>query len=503
LERFYEPEYDVRFFAYDWRLSNTISADKLAEFIDANGYDEVILVAHSMGGIVSSLYIEGQYGGQYNEDVKVDKLITLGTPYLGSPKVFGTFETGEFADGIAKLVSWDNEVFKTLIPNMACGYELLPVEGYFENGNYYLQAENGLGFTYNHMSNFISQRPWYNSTLATAASNIQKTLNSFYNRIKKGDIDAYIIIGYNVKTLTCFQWKDNKINDIKAKYDGDGTVPLISATLNFAKMDREPYFVDGIEHQLLPSDGKCIQLVKNIINGNGDNNFGEDNPESFNYNCEGAVARNNYAYNYKGDITKIIVRCPVALEVYSKDGTLLGKITPDGIETDSEHFYDFYALGDNNETKIAFVDGEVDIVITGTGEGTMDLAVERYNGDELAASVTYDDVPITQTTVIETTSDITGNTKLNLRESENAEAQEILPDTLTVEIRPGDIDRNGEITPEDYNILVDYFSGHPVDVSITPDTADLNGDTLVTRADAMILARYLAKWPGYAEKYFQ
>ncbi|MBO4933274.1 MAG: hypothetical protein J6I42_13960, partial [Clostridia bacterium] len=67
----------------------------------------------------------------------------------------------------------------------------------------------------------------------------------------------------------------------------------------------------------------------------------------------------------------------------------------------------------------------------------------------------------------------------------------------------GDINGDNEVTPEDYNILIDYFSGQSADVTISSAAADLNDDSRVTRADAMILARYLAKWPGYAEKYFQ
>ena len=67
----------------------------------------------------------------------------------------------------------------------------------------------------------------------------------------------------------------------------------------------------------------------------------------------------------------------------------------------------------------------------------------------------------------------------------------------------GDVNQDGNVNELDSEILTDYFSGQPVDVTITPDTADLNDDSRVTRADAMILARYLAKWPGYADKYFQ
>lgn len=56
LQNKYQNTYDILFFSYDWRLSNTTSAASLAIAINKN-YDEVILVAHSMGGLVASKYL--------------------------------------------------------------------------------------------------------------------------------------------------------------------------------------------------------------------------------------------------------------------------------------------------------------------------------------------------------------------------------------------------------------------------------------------------------------
>ena len=73
------PDRDVYVFNYDWRKSNRESAKSLHEFIDSLDTDSVDIVAHSMGGIVTSAYF-ADYNG-----AKVDKVITCGTPYEGAP----------------------------------------------------------------------------------------------------------------------------------------------------------------------------------------------------------------------------------------------------------------------------------------------------------------------------------------------------------------------------------------------------------------------------------
>lgn len=74
-------------FGYDWRQSNTLSASSLSDTIDAinslyNNDCSIYLVGHSMGGLVARSYIEAP-GAKVASNV--EKLITLGTPHLGSP----------------------------------------------------------------------------------------------------------------------------------------------------------------------------------------------------------------------------------------------------------------------------------------------------------------------------------------------------------------------------------------------------------------------------------
>jgi hypothetical protein len=94
-------------FAYDWRRDNRVSAKRLATFVDeklanwrkASGNDaaKVILIGHSMGGLVSRYYIECLGGWQ-----NVRRLFTLGTPHRGSLNALGFLANG-LSKGIGPL----------------------------------------------------------------------------------------------------------------------------------------------------------------------------------------------------------------------------------------------------------------------------------------------------------------------------------------------------------------------------------------------------------------
>jgi hypothetical protein len=76
-------------FPYDWRRDNRVSAKRLKELIDRelpkwrnysdNPDAKVIVLAHSMGGLVARYYIEALNGFYHTR-----ALITFGTPYRGS-----------------------------------------------------------------------------------------------------------------------------------------------------------------------------------------------------------------------------------------------------------------------------------------------------------------------------------------------------------------------------------------------------------------------------------
>lgn len=81
-------------YAYDWRRAVPVSVPGLDETIDAiledTGATRVVLMAHSMGGLVSRLYIDDA-----DRADKVVRFVTLGTPYWGAPKTHFALLAGD------------------------------------------------------------------------------------------------------------------------------------------------------------------------------------------------------------------------------------------------------------------------------------------------------------------------------------------------------------------------------------------------------------------------
>jgi pimeloyl-ACP methyl ester carboxylesterase len=78
-------------FSYDWRQSTTVNAKGLEQFVLQNLGKEkrFSIVAHSMGGLVSRLYLENT-----KNNPRVAKIVYLRTPFLGSGSTLGTLSEG-------------------------------------------------------------------------------------------------------------------------------------------------------------------------------------------------------------------------------------------------------------------------------------------------------------------------------------------------------------------------------------------------------------------------
>ena len=87
-------------YAWDWRKSPEeaiAGLDALVDRVRQPGR-KVVLMAHSMGGLVTRLYV----GDQTRAD-KVSRVLTAGTPYFGSPKALFPFVYGVESPGLSGL----------------------------------------------------------------------------------------------------------------------------------------------------------------------------------------------------------------------------------------------------------------------------------------------------------------------------------------------------------------------------------------------------------------
>src|SRR5215813_8706242 len=84
---------NLHLFDYDWRQSNFDTAQKLKKFIEDRRKDgrlpgQFDIIAHSMGGIVTRIYLDK------NPDAPVNKVLYFGTPFLGAANTLGTLSEG-------------------------------------------------------------------------------------------------------------------------------------------------------------------------------------------------------------------------------------------------------------------------------------------------------------------------------------------------------------------------------------------------------------------------
>jgi len=133
-------------FPYDWRQSNVITAGlleaKIEEIKETCDCSQIDIVAHSMGGLVTSQYL---IDNAPNKDI--DQMIFLGVPMAGAPKAYKTWEAGEvdFGDEQTNIVIrrvFDREArdfgFNSILDYVRARVlsvqELLPIYSYLRMG---------------------------------------------------------------------------------------------------------------------------------------------------------------------------------------------------------------------------------------------------------------------------------------------------------------------------------------------------------------------------------
>jgi hypothetical protein len=127
-------------FPYDWRRDNRVAARRLARLApgwlkawreaSGNADAKLILIAHSMGGLVSRYFLEVLEGWR---DTRM--LITFGTPYRGSLNALNVLANG-FRKSIGPLTVVD---MSSLVRSFTSVYQLLPIYPCYDPGSGQLQ----------------------------------------------------------------------------------------------------------------------------------------------------------------------------------------------------------------------------------------------------------------------------------------------------------------------------------------------------------------------------
>ena len=368
----YIPEKDLFTFPYEWRDSNKVNAvelrAKIQEIKDQTHFPKVDIVAHSMGGLLAREYIESNY---YNDDIS--NLITVGTPHLGAPKDYVTWEAGEFlgpwSSAIKRIFTLEalEEGFINVhqyIRNrpIISVQELLPVYNYLYDvqNNYTLRESYPNNYPRNEFLEDLN-----NPTRVRLLENVE-----FAKVTGKMNDDQSTIAGYNVTNnsyspLWEYGYPKNfyipVIGDSGIRYDdGDQTVPLYSAEATEIPNDKTIYLES--EHNELPTDAQ--KDILEILTGH--------RPVS------------EVTKWHMPNILIILVHSPVDIQIFSPNGQRLGK----NFETGEEFNEIEGAFYTGSDTKSEFItipnpeEGEYKIFTQGTGEGEYKIEVAKITEDE-------------------------------------------------------------------------------------------------------------------------
>jgi hypothetical protein len=408
------PEREVYLFSYDWRKSCEENSEKLAVFIDWLNTEKVDLVCHSMGGLVASAY--------YADNIdthKINKVITAGTHYEGSPKIVNIMVNWDVLKSHnIGIVGW----IKATASDLLLGYfgltrelktsydssaQLIPTENYYSAVKMRQRVisdsviepiyENEI--SYGEYLTFSGRI--YGDNSIEKAQTFQKSLHTSngYNALL-GYENAYFSVGTFQKTPAILVWNEQGDDIVDMYYDsGDGTVPYLSGSI-MKKIEQLPlqrwqkFDTDhsGVVGYLNPDSRsvhegakQSLQWIINVLKTGG--SAASSEPREADPYIVGRVA------------------CPVDVTVERDGEALSSKISDLSLITSYGRLDIMGSAGDIKMFCVDEADGYT-VTLDGTDTGTMDYTLRRFDGeDNLTDERHFAGVPVTAATLIYTDTD--------------------------------------------------------------------------------------------------
>lgn len=408
LKNKYSGQADVKFFAYNWRKTNTIAGQALKNLVA--GYSgKIILVAHSMGGIVASDYLRIATASQRSRTT----LITLGTPFTGAPKAVQVMENGQMFPGIAGNIT--SSYVQNLIRNMPAAYELLPTT----RSDAYVQV-NGVDQTNTNAWNILRQRDWAKIQSGSGVKPMMNTAKTFQANLLQSNNQPYALsagssvfitsTGYTTvqKVNYALSGGTYSVSSFVSTNNGDGTVPATSAQNKLSNTDSHVVRVSNSgNHTGMVSNSTVLSKVYQYVSGALAGNsmaglIAEETPDNTYENEKGWIV----GEGIDGKRIRVIIRgsgMPSVLSSSGKACTLIGDQLYLGKEATEDDYagecwkvsdgYQFEMLNDDytfvifNELEGEHVTMEISYMENGYYEAAQEYEIEDVGGTyELSVS---------------------------------------------------------------------------------------------------------------------
>ncbi|MFD4591347.1 lipase/acyltransferase domain-containing protein [Streptomyces rubiginosohelvolus] len=247
-------------FPYDWRRDNRATAavlDRsakvwLADWRRESGREdaELILIGHSMGGLVARYFVE-VLGGW--EDTRA--VITFGTPFYGSVKAIGSL-----LDGPRKLPGFARTRLRNLARTFPSVHQLVPV------------YRCVLGAGDSPVKPNEAELPGWRSSWNDHAVDFFATMEEAADKNRSatawgnGKVTYYPVVGMDQPTPQSVRVRDGSTEsfwDLEGRgLTGDGTVPGISAYLDGTEDAR--VFTPQL-HSRLQAEGAMLHHVRGLL----------------------------------------------------------------------------------------------------------------------------------------------------------------------------------------------------------------------------------------------
>ncbi|TXH44929.1 MAG: hypothetical protein E6Q92_03855 [Burkholderiaceae bacterium] len=251
-------------FPYDWRRHNKVAARKLARATHdwlrawrAAGHTDakLILIAHSMGGIVSRYFLECMEGWK---DTRA--LVTFGTPYRGSLNALDSL-----ANGMKK--GWVD--LSPLARELTSLYQLLPVFECYDSGDGELRRVGEMtGIPNVDAERAAAALAFHREIEAAVASN--HALEAF----EAAGYQTHPIVGVAQATQLSARRRGNGVEmlettGVEVPLGGDGTVPRYSAIPIEMSKDWRGSMFAATKHGSLQNAGGVLDHVTGVLSGFG------------------------------------------------------------------------------------------------------------------------------------------------------------------------------------------------------------------------------------------
>ncbi|NRD77382.1 alpha/beta hydrolase [Bacillus sp. BRMEA1] len=455
LVEYFQNKFGEKFinFPYDWRhgIDNEEIFERLLKNIEKYDQNEEIhFVAHSMGGLLTRMFVHWcERTGKNSVVTRIKKVITIATPWRGAPDALWKLYYGEpFPFAMLPLTS--AKTFKEVVTKVPSIYHLLPHISHIQ------QSE--LAFDPNQKV-ILKPDETFRTLLTEEQLQIYKKVDvkGIHKDLEKkwpSDIKTFAIIGIKKPTtkniIMPVKDKDGKVleKEILKMTGGDMTVPV-----TYAKpydSDTECKYIEAT-HKGIVRKEEVLSYVHALITNEEFidelGSFGDSETEDFN-----------------GSVIK--VACPVEVSIY-KDDMFIGGEASD-LEQLREQIEWFFSIEDTTENQFLLEEVKVlgestyifsqeqsnlDFVIEGKGEGLANIEVQRYKEGEVKDISVFPALNVKEGSASTLHIDTSGEITLEPTEGDIISPRDISVEKDRINIKP--------ITHVDYELL----NGNVVEVN--------------------------------------